>query len=61
VRTVERWWQRRRPARATSTVRNGGESGGDLESFTIKREMSWDGLLFIGSKLSAVVLNYNRC
>jgi hypothetical protein len=29
------------------------ESGGDLDSFTIKSETSRGGLLFIGSKLSA--------
>jgi hypothetical protein len=36
------------------------KSGEDLESFVMKNEMSQDGLLFIGSKLSASVLNYNR-
>jgi hypothetical protein len=36
------------------------ETGGDLESFMMKSEMPRDGLLFIGSKLSATVLNYNR-
>jgi hypothetical protein len=30
--------------------------GGDLESFEIKNETTRDELLFIGSKLSAVVL-----
>jgi hypothetical protein len=29
--------------------------GGDLESFEIKSKMTRDGLLFIGSKISAVV------
>jgi hypothetical protein len=35
------------------------ESGGDLESFAMKNEMPHDMLLFIGSKLSATILNYN--
>jgi hypothetical protein len=39
---------------------DGVESGGDLESFTMKSEMPWSRLLFIGSKLSTGVLNYNR-
>jgi hypothetical protein len=34
----------------------GVESGGDLESFGMKNEMTRDKLLFIGSKLSATVL-----
>jgi hypothetical protein len=38
---------------------DGVESGGDLESFMIKSKMPRGGLLFIGSKLSAEVLNYN--
>jgi hypothetical protein len=38
----------------------GIESNGDLESFVMKSEMSRGELLFIGSKLSATVLNYNR-
>jgi hypothetical protein len=37
------------------------ESGGDLESFGMKSEMTWGGLLFIGSKISTAVLNQNRC
>jgi hypothetical protein len=37
------------------------ESGGDLESFGIKNEMTWGGLIFISSKISEVVLNQNRC
>jgi hypothetical protein len=43
---------------ATDRVDSGGEleSGGDLESFGMKSKMTWDGLLFIGSKISAVVL-----
>jgi hypothetical protein len=32
------------------------ESGGDLESFEIKNEITHSGLLFIGSKISATVL-----
>jgi hypothetical protein len=32
------------------------ESGEDLESFGIKYKTTWDGLLFMGSKLSAMVL-----
>jgi hypothetical protein len=35
----------------------GVESGGDLESFGLKIETTQDGLLFIGSKISAAVLN----
>jgi hypothetical protein len=35
----------------------GAESGGDLESFEIKSEMTRDELLFIGSNISAAVLN----
>jgi hypothetical protein len=38
----------------------GIESNGDLESFVMKSEMPRGELLFIGSKLSATVLNYNR-
>jgi hypothetical protein len=63
VRAVERWWWRRRPTRAASMTAeetDGVESGGDLESFTMKSEMSWGRLLFIGSKLSTEILNYNR-
>jgi hypothetical protein len=36
---------------------DGVESDGDLENFVMKSETSWDGLLFVGSKLSAAVLN----
>jgi hypothetical protein len=32
------------------------ESGGDLESFGMKNKMTWDGLLFIDLKISAVIL-----
>jgi hypothetical protein len=32
------------------------ESSGDLESFGMKSERTRDGLLFIGSKISVVVL-----
>jgi hypothetical protein len=35
----------------------GAESGGDLESFEIKSKMTRDELLFIGSNISAAVLN----
>jgi hypothetical protein len=35
----------------------GVESSGDLESFGMKNETTRDGLLFICSKISAVVLN----
>jgi hypothetical protein len=58
---IERRW--RRSARAASTVaeeNDGVESDGDLESFAMKSEMPRGGLLFVGSKLSAVVLNYIR-
>jgi hypothetical protein len=42
----------------SSSVDGGGvESGSDLESFAMKSETPWDGLLFIVSKLSAAVLN----
>jgi hypothetical protein len=44
----------------TAEETDGVESGEDLESFTMKSEMSWGRLLFIGSKLSTGVLNYNR-
>jgi hypothetical protein len=57
ARAVER---QRRPARAASTVAEetgGVESDMDLESFTMKSEMSRGGLLFIDSKLLAAVLN----
>jgi hypothetical protein len=38
-------------------VESGGvESGGNLESFGMKREMTQGEILFIGSKISAVVL-----
>jgi hypothetical protein len=33
------------------------ESGGDLESFGMKSETTHGGLLFIGSKISATVIN----
>jgi hypothetical protein len=33
------------------------ESGGDLEYFGMKREITWDGLIFIGSKISEAILN----
>jgi hypothetical protein len=35
----------------------GVESDGDLENFVMKSETSWGGLLFVGSKLSAAILN----
>jgi hypothetical protein len=35
----------------------GAESGEDLESFVMKSKIPQSGLLFIGSKLSLVVLN----
>jgi hypothetical protein len=57
VHAVERWW--RRPAQVASIARDGGESSGDLESFAMKSKMPRGGLLFIGLKLSAAVLNYN--
>jgi hypothetical protein len=37
----------------------GVESDIDLESFVMKNETVWDGLLFIVSKISAAVLNQN--
>jgi hypothetical protein len=57
---VERWQRQRRPSRAASTTAektDGVESGGDLESFAMNNETPRGGLLFICSKLSAVVLN----
>jgi hypothetical protein len=61
------WWQqrrrRRRPACAHGRVvavadePDGVESGGDLESFGMKSETAWGGLLFIGSKISAAALD----
>jgi hypothetical protein len=52
--------RRRRPARAALMAveeTDGVESSGDLESFGMKNETTRDGLLFICSKISAVVLN----
>jgi hypothetical protein len=42
----------------TNRVESGGdlESSGDLESFRKKSKMTRSGLLYIGSKISAVVL-----
>jgi hypothetical protein len=42
----------------TSRVESGGdlESSGDLESFGMKSETTRGGLLFIGSKISTMVL-----
>jgi hypothetical protein len=66
VHAVERWRQRRRMrsacvcGRAAAAEEEIGSSGGDLESFVIKSETLWGMLLFIGSKQSAVILNYNR-
>jgi hypothetical protein len=37
------------------------ESGGDLDSFGMKSKMIRGGLLFIGSKIAATVLNQNHC
>jgi hypothetical protein len=52
-----------RRAASTAVVVTGGvesgrdfKSGKDLESFGMKRETTWDELLFIGSKISAAVL-----
>jgi hypothetical protein len=36
---------------------DGGESGVDLESFGMKSKMTRGGLLFIGSKILAMVFN----
>jgi hypothetical protein len=33
------------------------ESGGDLDNFGMKSKTTWGGLLFIGLKISAAVLN----
>jgi hypothetical protein len=52
--------RRRRLAQVASTAaeETGGlERGGNLESFGMKSETTWDGLLFIGLKISATVLN----
>jgi hypothetical protein len=35
---------------------SGVESGGDVDSFEMKRETTRDGLLFIGLKISAIVI-----
>jgi hypothetical protein len=44
--------------RLERSVNGGGvESGKDLESFGMKSEMTWIELLFVGSKISAAVLN----
>jgi hypothetical protein len=45
--------------RASTVAKEAGgvESGGYLESFGMKSETTWGGLLFIGSKISAAVLN----
>jgi hypothetical protein len=43
---------------STAAEETGGlERGGNLESFGMKSETTWDGLLFIGLKISATVLN----
>jgi hypothetical protein len=52
--------RRRRLTRAASTTveeTGGVESNGELESFVMKSETPRGGLLFIGSKLSATVIN----
>jgi hypothetical protein len=65
---VRQWWRRRRlvwtvavaqedPVSMTAVATGGVESDGDLESFGMKGEPIWGGVLFIGSKISAVVLN----
>jgi hypothetical protein len=36
------------------------ESGGNLESFGMKSKITQGGLLFIGSKISAMILNQNH-
>jgi hypothetical protein len=57
VAAVERWRCRRQSAASTvAAVTNRVESGGDIESFGMKSEMTQDELLFIGSKISAVIL-----
>jgi hypothetical protein len=44
--------------RLERSVNGGGvESSRDLESFGMKSEMMWIELLFVGSKISAAVLN----
>jgi hypothetical protein len=50
-------WHMRRPASTVAVVTGGVESGRDLESFRIKSKMTRGGLLFIGSKISEVILN----
>jgi hypothetical protein len=62
VVVVERGGGRRRSGgggdRLERSVNGGGvESGRDLESFGMKIEMMWIELLFVGSKISAAVLN----
>jgi hypothetical protein len=63
ARTVERWWRRREEeagiaavVEETGGVESGGvENGRDLKSFEMKSKVTRGGLLFIGSKISAVV------
>jgi hypothetical protein len=43
--------------RPVAVATDGVESGGDLKSFGMKSETKWGRLLFIGSKISEVVLN----
>jgi hypothetical protein len=45
-----------RRSRERRVESDGVESDEDLESFGMKNKTTWDGVLFIGSKLSAAVL-----
>jgi hypothetical protein len=57
VAAVERRrWQRRRPVKTVAVATGIVESGVDLESFGMKSEITQGRLLFIGSKISTVVL-----
>jgi hypothetical protein len=51
-----RRWRRRYTVSTVAMATDGVESGGDLESFGMKNEMTQGGLLFISSKTSAAVL-----
>jgi hypothetical protein len=55
MRAVERrWWRREEEAGVATAAK---ESDRDLESFEIKCKTTRDGSLFIGLKISVVVLN----
>jgi hypothetical protein len=53
----QRRWHMRWPTSTVAVVTGGVESGRDLESFRMKSKMTRGGQLFIGSKISEVILN----